>query len=111
MPEYAEYIEELRASGQAVNTGDNTCITPTAGTRLRCFYLSYNPYTPVEAAFKFAAGGTLFLKNNVNGLSVIAKDSNAFRFIQGAKDEALILNLSVGATVNWNVFYIEIPVP
>ena len=96
------------ASGQVSGLGNNTLITPTSGTALRIYYASYNPLLAVEAAFRFGAAGTLWLRNNVNANSVIAKDYGDFRYIQGAVDALLILNLSIAVSVNWNVFYKEV---
>ena len=61
----------------------------------------------MEAAFRFGATGTLWLRNNITANSVVAKDFGDFRFIQGAVDEVLILNLSLALATNWNVFYVE----
>lgn len=96
------------ASGQASGSGNNTVVTPSSGKRLRIYYLSYNPLAAVEAAYRFGAAGTLFLRNNVTANSVIAKDFGDLRYLQGAVDEALILNLSSAVTTNWNAFYQEV---
>ena len=96
------------ASGQASGSGNNTLVTPTSGKRIQAYYLSYNPTLAVEAAFRFGATGTLFLRNNVTANSVIAKDFGDLRYWIGAVDEALILNLSLAVAVNWNVLYIEV---
>ena len=96
------------ASGSVSGSGNTTLITPTGGKSLRVFYASYNPALAVEAAFRFGASGTLWLRNSVVASSVIAKDFGAFRYIQGAADEALILNLSLAVTTIWNTFYIEV---
>jgi hypothetical protein len=95
------------ASGSASSSGNNTLITPTVGTRLVVYYASYNPASAVEAAFRFGAAGTLFLRNSVVAGSVIAKDFGDFRCIRGAINEALILNLSGAVTTLWNCFYVE----
>lgn len=95
------------ASGQVAGLGNNTLITPTAGKRLRVYYAAYNATVAVEAAFRFGATGTLWLRNNITANSVIAKDFGDFRFVQGAIDEVLILNLSLALATNWNIFYVE----
>lgn len=95
------------ASGSVSGAGNNTLITPTAGKKLRVYYLSYNPTVAAECAFRFGASGSLFLRNNITANSVIAKDFNTFRYIEGAVDESLILNLSAAVATIWNVFYIE----
>ena len=95
-------------SGQATASGNNTLITPTSGKALRIFYAAYNPLASVEAAFRFGAAGTLWLRNNLVANSVVSKDFGDLRYLQGAVDEALILNLSLAASVNWTVFYKEV---
>ena len=96
------------ASGQVSSLGNNTLITPAAGTRIRVYYASYNPLLAVEAAFRFGTAGSLWLRNNVTANSVIAKDFGDLRFIQGAVGEAVILNLSLAVGINWNLTYLEV---
>lgn len=96
------------ASGQAAGLGNNTVITPAGGKLLRVYYAAYNPLVAVEAAFRFGATGALWLRNNLTANSVVAKDFGDFRFVQGATDEVLILNLSLASATNWNVFYKEV---
>ena len=96
------------ASGQVTTLGNNTLLTPASGKKLRIYYVSYNPLVAVEAAFRFGAAGALWLRNNITANSVIAKDCGDLRYLEGAVDEVLILNLSLGVAVNWNVFYLEV---
>ena len=96
------------ASRQVSSLGNNTLITPATGKKIRAYYLNYNPLSAVEAGFRFGATGTLILRCNVTANSVIAKDYGDFKYIEGAIDEALILNLSLAVNVIWNVFYLEI---
>lgn len=98
----------LVASGQVSSSGNNTLLTPAAGKKLRLFYLSYNPLLAVEAAFRFGASGSLFLRNNLVANSVVAKEFGMSRYLEGAVDEALILNLSLAVNVIWNAFYSEV---
>ena len=94
-------------SGQVTTSGNSTLVTPASGNRLRIFYLSFNNTTATVECY-FAFGSTQFLRNNVLANSVIAKDFGDFRCIQGAVDQALVLNLSVATTVNWNALYVEV---
>ena len=97
------------ASGAVNSSGNNTLLTPSSGKALRCTYLSYNPSLAVEAAFRFGTNGALFLRNNLTTAgAVIAKDFGDFRYVQGAVNEALILNLSLAVSTIWNAFYVEI---
>lgn len=97
------------ASGSVSSSGNNTLITPTLGNKLRLYYASYNPSAAVEVAFRFGAAGTLFMRNNiVAGGSIVAKDLGDFRYLQGATNEALFLNLSGAVATIWNVFYVEV---
>mgnify|MGYP006329880227 CR=1 FL=1 len=96
-------------SGSVSASGNNTLITPAANKRLRIYYVSYNPATPVEAAFRFGASGQLFLRNGiVTGGSIFTKDFGEFKNIQGQVGEPLILNLSGAVTTLWNCFYQEV---
>ena len=96
------------ASGSVNGSGNNTLITPASGKKLRLSYVSYNPALAVEAAFRFGAAGTLFLRNSLSAGGVVAKDFGDLRYIEGAVDEALVLNLSLGVATIWNALYTEI---
>lgn len=96
------------ASGSVSSSGNNTVITPSAGKRLAVSYLSYNPALAVEAAFRFGASGPLWLRNSLSAGAVVAKDFGDFRYVLGAVDEPLVLNLSVGVATLWNAFYREL---
>lgn len=99
----------IPVSGSTSASGNTTLITPGAGAKLRISYLSYNPSAAAEVAFRFGAAGTLILRNNLTtGGSVIAKDFGDFRYIEGATNESLILNLSVAVATIWNVNYVEV---
>ena len=96
-----------KQSGSVSASGNNTLITPAAGKKLRTYYLAYNPSAAVEAAFRFGAAGGLFLRNDLTTAgSIVAKDFGDFRYVEGAVDEALILNLSLGVSTIWNAFYV-----
>jgi hypothetical protein len=99
----------ITASGTVSSSGNNTVVTPSSGKKIRVYYLSYNPSSPVTAAYRFGAAGNLFLQNNiVQGGSIVSKDFGDFRYAQGATDEVLILNLSAGVSTIWNCNYIEV---
>lgn len=96
-------------SGVASSSGNNLIVTPSASKKLRIYYLSYNPALPVEAAYRFGTTGQLFLRNNLTTAgSIISKDFGDFRYVQGAVDEPLYLNLSLAVSIIWNVFYVEV---
>lgn len=96
------------ASGQVASSGNNLLITPSGGKALRIYYASYNPLGAVEAGFRFGAAGTLWLVNNVTANSVISKDFGDFRYLEGAVNQVLNLNLSLAVATNWTVLYKEI---
>lgn len=97
------------ASGSVNASSNNTVVTPTAGKKLRVHYVSYNPAEAVEAAFRLGSTGTRFLRNNlVAGGSIVAKDFGDFRYLEGAVNDPLILNLSSGVITIWNAFYTEV---
>ncbi|OGO36717.1 MAG: hypothetical protein A2W35_17965 [Chloroflexi bacterium RBG_16_57_11] len=96
------------AAGTASSSGNTTLITPASGKSVRVYYASYNNALAVEAGFRFGAAGTIWLKNNLVANSVISKDFGDLRYVQGAVDEVLILNLSLAVSTNWTVFYVEV---
>ena len=100
-------VQLLTASGQTSSSGNTTVITPTGGKKIRVAYLSYNPASATEAAFRFGAAGSLFMRNAVPAGGIVAKDFGDFRYIEGATDEILVLNLTAAVTTTWNVFYTE----
>lgn len=97
------------ASGSASSSGNNTLLTPAAGKKIRVYYASYNPSAATEVAFRFGAAGTLFLRNSiVTAGSIVAKDVGDARYVEGAANEALIMNLTNAVATIWNVFYVEL---
>jgi hypothetical protein len=101
-------LTTLAVSGSVAGSGNNVCITPASGKKIRLFYLSYNPSGAAECAFRFGAAGTLFLRNSVGAGAVVAKDFGEFRNLEGAANESLILNLSSAVSTIWNAIYQEI---
>ena len=85
-----------------------TCTPLLYAPWLNISYASYNPTLALEAAFRFGATGSLWLRNNLVANSVVSKDFGDLRWVQGAVDEVLILNLSAGLATNWNIFYVEV---
>lgn len=97
-------------SGTASSSGNNLILSPSnASRKIRVYYASYNPTTDsVTAAFRFGAAGTMWLKNNVNAKSVVAKDFGATRYIEGAANESLYLNLDAATDVIYNVMFSQL---
>lgn len=94
------------ASGTASSSGNNLIVTPTSTFTLRVHYASYNPSAATTCAFRFGTSGTMFIKNALTtGGAVIAKDFGDFRYVEGAADESLYLNLSGAVDTIWNVLY------
>lgn len=97
----------LIASGKA--TGNAVCATPSSGKKLRIYYLAYQPLTQMEVWFNFGVSATKILYTRPVADGIVAKDFGEARYIQGNTDEALNLNVQLGAvTTYWNVFYIEV---
>lgn len=95
-------------SGTASGSGNNSILTPTSGKAINLAYASYNPSAPVECAFRFGTSGQKFLDNNIVAAgSIIAKDFGDFRYVKGAINESLYLNLSSAVPTIWNAFYWE----
>lgn len=102
-------LQLLPISGAVSGSGNTAILSPAAGKKLRVYYLSYNPASPTEAAFRFGAGGTMFLRNDVVvGGSIIAKDFGDHRYVEGTVDQNLYIYQSNAVTTIWNAFYVEI---
>ena len=102
-------LQLTAVSGSVNGVGNNTLVTPSAGKKIRLSYASYNPALAVEAAFRFGATGALFLRNSLTaGGGVLAKDFGDMRYVEGAVDEPVILNLSLGVATIWNALYVEV---
>jgi len=91
--------------GQSVSSGNNILLTPPSGKAIRVHYASYNIKTDCEVGFRFGPAGNIWLQNDTVAKSVIAKDFGDFRWIEGEPDEALYLNVSITAVVNWTIIY------
>ena len=61
----------------------------------------------IAATVRFGAAGPLFLRNSVGAGAVIAKDFGDMRYLEGAVDESLFLNMVVGVACIWNAIYTE----
>lgn len=104
-------FELTEISGLVNGSGNTVILTPASGKKIRLYYASYNVLgTGIEASFRFGVAGQKFLRNSivVSG-AIIAKDFGDRRYVQGATNEALYLNLTAGSIdVIWNAFYIEV---
>jgi hypothetical protein len=108
-PVATNLYELTPASGTITDAGNTIVLTPSAGKRLRIFYLSYNPDGETDIGYRFGAAGPLFLFNHIRfGGSIVGKDFGDQRYLQGAVDEDLVLNQSAIVNTNWNVFYLEV---
>lgn len=100
-------FELTPVSGSVNGVGNNLCITPSSGARLRLYYVSYNPSQSVQAGFRFGDAGILWLLNTLTiGGAVVAKDFGT-RYVEGAVDESLYLYLDGAVATIWNAFYRE----
>lgn len=97
------------ASGSVSSSGNNTCVTPTSGKKLQVSYYAYNPSAAVECGFRFGASGVLQLRNSLTtGGAIVMKDFGDRRCVEGAVNEALVLNLSSAVPTIWNALYVEV---
>jgi hypothetical protein len=110
-----------RVQSDAVNvttvtasSGGNTTIeTPTSGKSIRVYYIELNAdggnAADVTASLRFTASGSLVYTTCLVPGAIYARNISAGRkYIQGATDEALILNLSTAQTVNATVEWEEV---
>jgi hypothetical protein len=100
-------------SGTASVLGDTVVVTPSSGKALRVYYLSMNAdggnTADVTAYFRFGAAGAAKYKKSLKAGAIFARAIGGGRkYIQGAMDEPLYINLSAAQTVNWDVEYDEV---
>lgn len=92
-------------------SGDATVHTPASGKSIRLFYLGYSAdganSADVTAYVKFGAGSAIY-KQSLAAKAMFAHTVAARRYVQGAVDEALTLNLSAAQTVHVNIEYLEV---
>jgi len=102
-------IQLTPLSGSASSQGNNLLLTPASGKAIRIYYMSYNPASSVDAAFRFGAAGILLAPNSVTGGAIVATDMGGGSWsLQLAVNEALYLNLSGAVATLWNVMYVEV---
>lgn len=92
----------------ALSSGDNTIFTPTGGTASRVHYISLSAdganSADVTAIVKFGAGGSAKYKVSLKAGAIFARNIGAGkRYMQGATNEAVIVNLSTAQTVHVSV--------
>lgn len=100
-------------STDATTSGDITIHTPAAGKKIRLYYLCLNASggntADVATIVKFAAAGATKFKHSLKAGAIWARNIGAGRrYIEGAVNEALIVNLSATQTVHVSIEYEEI---
>lgn len=95
-------------ASSASSSGDNTIFTPDSGEITRVHYISLSAdganSADVTAIVKFGAGGSANYKVSLKAGAIFARNIGAGkRYMQGAVDEALIVNLSAAQTVHVSV--------
>lgn len=100
-------------SADASSSGDNTIHTPAAGKKIRLYYLALSANgansADVTTVVKFAAGGATKYKLSLKAGAIWARNIGAGRrYLEGAANEALIVNLSAAQTVHASLEYEEI---
>jgi hypothetical protein len=96
----------------ASTSGDTQLVAPASGKSIRLHYLALNAdasnSAAVTAALKFGSGALIF-KLSLSAGSLFGRNIGAGRrYIQGAVNEALSLNLSGSETVNATIEYEEV---
>lgn len=97
----------------ASSSGNNTIHTPASGKKIRLYFFGYSAgssVTGVLAGLRFAAAGTIFDQQYLvaPGQPYARNIQSGKRYVDGAVDEALVLNLSAAQTVYTNVELEEI---
>lgn len=94
-------------------SGNNTILTPPAGKKVRLYYFSLSAdganTADVVAFLRFAAAGTGKHKVSLAAKAIFARNiGGGKRYIEGAVNEALIVNLSAAQSVHVSIEYDEI---
>lgn len=102
-----------KATVTASSSGNNTILTPTAGSKIRLYHLGYSAgagVTGVLVGARFGAAGTIFDNEYlVTAGQAFARNIQAGkRYVDGAVNEPLVVNLSGAQTVYVNIEYEEI---
>jgi hypothetical protein len=121
LPPGTNLIGDVKVSSQSLtkktvtasSSGNNTIHTPAAGSKIRLYFFGYSAgsnVTGVVTSLKFASGGTVFDRQYLvaPGQPYARNIQAGKRYVDGAIDEALILNLDVAETVYCNVELEEI---
>lgn len=95
------------------SSGNNTVHTPGGGLAVRLYYISlsadYDNTASVTAYLRFGAAGSAQYKVELPPGATWARNIGAGRrYITGAADEAVIVNLSAAQTVYASIEYVEV---
>lgn len=98
-----------KSSVLANSSGDTTLVTPSAGQAVRLYFFGYSASSSnssaVRASLRFGSN-TAFDNQYLMASQPYARNIGAGRkYIQGATNEALIVNLSAAETVYCNIEY------
>lgn len=102
-----------KKSVTASSSGNNTIHTPAAGKKIRLYFFGYSAgsdVTGVLCALKFGTAGTVFDRQYLSaaGQPYARNIQAGKRYVDGAVDEVLVLNLSAAQTIYTNVELEEI---
>ena len=97
------------SSGSISTSGDNVALTPPTGLKPQIFYLAMSAdgtnTAPVTVTLRFTSGTALYTVSLVPG-AIFSRNIGAGKFsAHGAPDDQVIVNLSSGQLVNWNLEY------
>lgn len=100
----------LVESSSKSSSGDSIVLTPPTGKKIRLYYVNYSKDggtgTDLVAYIKFGSNGDAKYRTAMKGGSTFARNIGAGqKYIEGANDEALYLNLSAADTVNYTFEY------
>lgn len=95
------------------SSGNNTVHTPGGGLAVRLYYISlsadYDNTASVTAYLRFGAAGAAQYKVELPPGATWARNIGAGRrYITGAADEAVIVNLSAAQTVYASIEYVDV---
>jgi hypothetical protein len=94
-------------------SGDNTIVTPASGKAVRLYYVSLSAHdgngAGVTCILKFGTGGSAKYKVSLTPKAIWARNIGAGRrYLQGAVDAPLVVNLSAAQSIHASIEYEEV---
>jgi hypothetical protein len=93
---------------QKADSGDNTCITPSSGFRLKIYRVVIYPSADITGEVQIKLGSTILSRPHSPKQGAMYGFNNHPNFALGGVDEALVVNLPSATTTNIDVCWEEV---